>query len=182
MPPKSSVLLVQWRVMAYSKACFLSYKMRYHLLSKTAHLRSKGQGKEKHLCFLKQEFYEIVSRKKDDIIREYFLTIVLRIFWTSIWDLDSENRIRGSGEIHHSNCPFFAAATRPILPMYLYEIQKLTHNSPIIIYNEEFLRCTWSDFLNQGVKLLQLRTFSILWWKYYSRNSSHLISYLKLLL
>ena len=51
-----SALLAQQQVIAYSKACFLSYKMRYHLNSEAAHLRSRGHGKEKVHVFYTSNF------------------------------------------------------------------------------------------------------------------------------
>ena len=82
--------------------------------SETTHLRSRGHGKEKVHFFIAA----ILGRKWDEY-RNDFYTIVLKMFWSSIWHPDQENRIRGSGEIHHLNWPFFAAAARPMVDMQL---------------------------------------------------------------
>ena len=70
--------------------------MRYHLNLKML------MGKKKYTFFKAA----ILSRKQDEY-RNNFYTIVLRIFWASIWHLDPENWIKGSGEIHHLICSFF---------------------------------------------------------------------------
>ena len=44
-----SISIAQWRAMAYSKACFLSYKMRYHLNLKLLIWGQDVTGKKKHM-------------------------------------------------------------------------------------------------------------------------------------
>ena len=88
------------------------------------------------------------------------------MFWASIWHFDLENRIRGSGEIHH--CKYCNINKVSCVNFQISHRDGLALPQPrkTVNLNDEFLPFPWSDFLHQGIKL-KVTTFSIQWCRNY---------------
>ena len=87
------------------------------------------------------------------------------MFWASIWYLDPEKADEGKRSNSSFKIDRFSRLRQgQSVPMRNLKIDATDF---INIYNDEFLRFSWSGFLNQGVKL-KLRTFLIQWCRNYS--------------
>ena len=68
--PGHHFLIAQWRAMAYSKACFLSYKMCYHLNLKLLTWGQEVTGKKKY-----------IKRSRERKSTSFFIATILGRKW-----------------------------------------------------------------------------------------------------